>query len=258
MLPDDKCCCNATQVTSLVVIGGSILICLLLWRSVILAPVKLVVTFLHEASHALATYLTCGKVTGIEVNENFGGVTYSKGGNRCITLTAGYIGSVLWGCIFLFLSVGKTSRLVGAAIFIAACVITPLVLRVKTKRTCGCRSGTHIILLLCILTLGAIMAAFWVWREMKTLKVDPVQIYLLSIGTWCTLHALYDVTSDTFIHKVDDRTRGQSDAVMLANEICGTARMWGLIWSLVSFTVFGLAISGIVIIESSNRDDCFQ
>eukprot|EP01057_Protomagalhaensia_wolfi_P002329 Protomagalhaensia_wolfi_Nauph_80__2328@NODE_2526_length_1067_cov_191_587549_g1979_i0_p1_GENE_NODE_2526_length_1067_cov_191_587549_g1979_i0NODE_2526_length_1067_cov_191_587549_g1979_i0_p1_ORF_typecomplete_len104_score1_56Peptidase_M50B/PF13398_6/1_4e08_NODE_2526_length_1067_cov_191_587549_g1979_i0616927 len=100
------------------------------------------------------------------------------------------------------------------------------------------------------------MVGFWVWREMMTLRVDPVQIYLLSVGTWCTLHALYDVTSDTCIHKVDDETRGQSDAVMLANEICGTARMWGLIWSLASLGVFALAIFGIIIIESSNRNDC--
>eukprot|EP01053_Blabericola_migrator_P003436 Blabericola_migrator_1__3435@NODE_2010_length_3428_cov_136_110384_g1276_i0_p2_GENE_NODE_2010_length_3428_cov_136_110384_g1276_i0NODE_2010_length_3428_cov_136_110384_g1276_i0_p2_ORF_typecomplete_len246_score21_92Peptidase_M50B/PF13398_6/8e35NADHu_oxrdase/PF10785_9/58NADHu_oxrdase/PF10785_9/3_8_NODE_2010_length_3428_cov_136_110384_g1276_i026883425 len=208
-LTEDKCCCNATQVTSLCVIGGSALLCLMLWRCKILAPIKLVVTFLHESSHAIATWMTCGKVVGIEVNEDFGGVTMSRGGHRCITLTAGYIGSVFWGCLFIFLSFGKTSRYVGATLFIAACVLTPIILRVKSKTMCGCRCTTHLLLAFSIWVFGAIMIAFWVWTKVKTLKVDPVQIYLLSIGTWCTLHALYDVVSDTFIHKIDDGNRGE-------------------------------------------------
>eukprot|EP01055_Gregarina_sp_Pseudo9_P002101 Gregarina_sp_Pseudo_9__2100@NODE_2463_length_988_cov_27_070601_g2266_i0_p1_GENE_NODE_2463_length_988_cov_27_070601_g2266_i0NODE_2463_length_988_cov_27_070601_g2266_i0_p1_ORF_typecomplete_len254_score24_78Peptidase_M50B/PF13398_6/8_7e39DUF4245/PF14030_6/2e02DUF4245/PF14030_6/5_3Rhomboid/PF01694_22/1_1e02Rhomboid/PF01694_22/0_81Rhomboid/PF01694_22/1_1e03TMEM220/PF15071_6/6_5e02TMEM220/PF15071_6/1_1e03TMEM220/PF15071_6/0_66_NODE_2463_length_988_cov_27_070601_g2266_i0123884 len=244
------CCCNTLQIVSLATIGASGLICILLWRSVFLAPIKLVVTFLHESSHAIAALLTCGKVTGMEVNENFGGVTYAKGGSRCVTLTAGYIGSVCWGCLFLLLSINETSRLVGAAIFIAACVATPLVLRIRSHRTLMCKCATHIVLWIAIWTLAAIMIAFWVWREMKHPKVDPVQISLLSVGTWCTLHAVYDVTSDTLCHKVDDKTRGQSDAVMLANEICGTPRMWGLIWSLFSLGVLALVIFGLIALDS--------
>eukprot|EP01054_Gregarina_sp_Poly1_P002857 Gregarina_sp_Poly_1__2856@NODE_1798_length_3309_cov_273_995065_g302_i2_p2_GENE_NODE_1798_length_3309_cov_273_995065_g302_i2NODE_1798_length_3309_cov_273_995065_g302_i2_p2_ORF_typecomplete_len264_score10_51Peptidase_M50B/PF13398_6/4_4e40CcmF_C/PF16327_5/1_5e03CcmF_C/PF16327_5/0_085_NODE_1798_length_3309_cov_273_995065_g302_i233794 len=248
-----ECCCNRVQIVSLVTICTSFVVCIFLWRSVILAPIKLVVTFLHEISHAGAAVITCGKVTGIEVNENFGGVTHTRGGSRCITLTAGYLGSVCWGCVFMLLSINSTSRLVGAALFIAACLLTPLVLRVKSKRTLGCRCTTQLILTIVIWLLGSIMAAFWAWRELGNPRIDPVQIALLSIGTWCTLHALYDVTSDTLFHKVDDTTRGQSDAVMLANEICGSARMWGLVWSTFSVGALALVIFGLIVLDSGGQ-----
>lgn len=246
-----ECCCNRVQIATLITIGISAAICILLWRTFVLAPIKLIVTFLHETSHALAALLTCGKVTGMEVNENYGGVTYTKGGSRCITLTAGYIGSVVWGCTFLLLSVNPTSRLVGASLFIATCIITPLVLRVKSKKTLGCRCTTHIALLVVIWGLGAAMIGLWIWREKGHPRVDPLQVALQSIGTWCTLHAVYDVTSDTFCHKVDDKVRGQSDAVMLANEVCGSARLWGLIWTLFSLTIFGLVLFGLIALDSN-------
>ncbi|CAN0913601.1 hypothetical protein LINGRAHAP2_LOCUS28031 [Linum grandiflorum] len=56
-----------------------------LWRTVLLTPFKLITVFMHEASHAIACILTCGKVRdsfplltveGIQVHANEGGVTY--------------------------------------------------------------------------------------------------------------------------------------------------------------------------------------
>ena len=38
-------------------------------------PMKLIAVFVHEMSHATACWLTCGKVEGIEVHLNEGGVT---------------------------------------------------------------------------------------------------------------------------------------------------------------------------------------
>lgn len=62
------CCCNTAQIEAFVVIGVTVIITSLLWRSAILAPIKLVAVFLHEFSHASATWLTCGQVVKIEVN----------------------------------------------------------------------------------------------------------------------------------------------------------------------------------------------
>lgn len=61
------CCCNTSQTEAFIVIGATALLTGILWRSAILAPIKLVAVFLHELSHALATWATCGKVSGIEV-----------------------------------------------------------------------------------------------------------------------------------------------------------------------------------------------
>ncbi|PPD83635.1 hypothetical protein GOBAR_DD19425 [Gossypium barbadense] len=53
-------CCNNGQVTFLVTIGVFTVAILVLWRTVLLLPFKLITVFLHEASHAIACELTCG------------------------------------------------------------------------------------------------------------------------------------------------------------------------------------------------------
>ena len=44
--------------------------------------------FLHELGHATAVWLTCGRVTGMEVHPNEGGVTKYIGGIALIVLPA--------------------------------------------------------------------------------------------------------------------------------------------------------------------------
>jgi hypothetical protein len=61
------CCCNTSQTEAFIVIGLTALITGVLWSSALFAPIKLVAVFLHEFSHATATWLTCGKVKRIEV-----------------------------------------------------------------------------------------------------------------------------------------------------------------------------------------------
>lgn len=43
---------------------------------------------------------------------------------------------------------------------------------------------------------------------------------------------------------------GKSDAVMLAEEIMGTARCWGFIWSLISLAALTGTVLGLVAIHS--------
>lgn len=66
--PYGMCCCNTAQYEAFIVMGVTALLTGILWRSVIVAPLKLVAVFLHEFSHASACWLTCGKVNAIEVH----------------------------------------------------------------------------------------------------------------------------------------------------------------------------------------------
>lgn len=54
-----------------------------------MTPFKLITVFLHEVSHALACMLTCGKVEGIKVHADEGGVTQTRGGIYWLILPAG-------------------------------------------------------------------------------------------------------------------------------------------------------------------------
>ena len=77
----------------------SYLICLLgliilAWEYPILYPLKLLVVFFHESSHALATLLTGGSVQELVINKDQGGHVISQGGNLFIVLSAGYIHTI--------------------------------------------------------------------------------------------------------------------------------------------------------------------
>lgn len=116
-------------------------------------------------------------------------------------LTAGYIGSVFWGCLFLMLTPGRVSVRVGAVLFVASCILTPLILRIKNKTLCGCQIGVQIVLSVCIWSVAALVVAFWVIEDKYNPKVNLLQVTLLIMGTICVCHALYDVLHDTLFRK---------------------------------------------------------
>eukprot|EP00510_Aplanochytrium_minuta_P003207 CAMPEP_0184022238 /NCGR_PEP_ID=MMETSP0954-20121128/10481_1 /TAXON_ID=627963 /ORGANISM="Aplanochytrium sp, Strain PBS07" /LENGTH=162 /DNA_ID=CAMNT_0026304563 /DNA_START=119 /DNA_END=604 /DNA_ORIENTATION=- len=103
------------------VIGYSIIIGIF-WRWQFLKPFKLITVFLHEFGHASAALCTGGRVLGMEVNTDEGGVTKTQGGQMCCILPAGYLGSSFFGMFFIIMSADSTSvqiaaGLLGVALF---------------------------------------------------------------------------------------------------------------------------------------------
>src|SRR5574344_630352 len=75
------------------------------WESPLLLPIKYLTVFFHELSHGISAVLTGGEIARIELSFNQGGLCYTAGGIRWIVLSAGYLGSLLWGCAILILNV---------------------------------------------------------------------------------------------------------------------------------------------------------
>ena len=67
------------------------------WRTVPLQPLRVLIVFLHELSHAIVLIATGGEVVAFSINAQEGGQVMGRGGNRFLTLTAGYLGSLLIG-----------------------------------------------------------------------------------------------------------------------------------------------------------------
>ena len=97
---------------------------LMLWRTPLAKPQKLIAVFVHEMSHATACWLSCGKVMAIEVYDNEGGVTKFTGGCQCLIIPAGYIGCAFWGALFVVLSAHRISATCVAGLFAAGLVAT--------------------------------------------------------------------------------------------------------------------------------------
>src|SRR5687767_8967839 len=76
----------------------------LLWPTIWIYPLKIFVVFLHELSHALAGIATGGTVQRITLDPRQRGATYVNGGNAFLMLSAGYLGSLLWGLALLLVA----------------------------------------------------------------------------------------------------------------------------------------------------------
>ena len=77
------------------------------WTAPALIPLKILIVLFHELSHALMTIATGGEVVSMTISADQGGEVLSRGGNRFLTLSAGYLGSLLFGCVLYLLARGS-------------------------------------------------------------------------------------------------------------------------------------------------------
>jgi hypothetical protein len=191
-----------------------------LWDTVLVYPLKVLVVLLHEASHGIAAVVTGGSIDRIEVNADQGGVCYTYGGSRFLTLTAGYLGSMVWGALILI--VASRSRhdrwiCMGLGVFLLA--ITILYVDNNFGRIFGIAFGAGLV-------AGA-----------KYLPYEFSDVTLKTIGLTSCLYAILDIKSDVL-----DRRGIGSDADMLADMTWIPALVWGVIWILAALGAAGFAL----------------
>ncbi|KAL4383108.1 hypothetical protein GQ457_15G024150 [Hibiscus cannabinus] len=225
-------CCNHSQTTFLVTIGVYMVVILLLWRTFLLTPFKLITVFLHEASHAVACKLTCGHVEGIKVHADEGGVTQTRGGIYWVILPAGYLGSSFWGMVLILASTDLLSARIAAGCFLVALVVVLFYAKNWTLR--GLCIGFIIFI-----------AIVWLLQERTTVRI--LRYVILFIGVMNSLFSVYDIYDDLISRRVNS-----SDAEKFA-EICPcpcNGVGWGFIWGMISFIFLGTSVYiGLVILS---------
>lgn len=187
------------------------------WQTPAVVPLKILVVFFHEAAHAIATVLTGGEVISLDISPNQGGSVWSRGGNRFITLSAGYLGSLLIG-IGLLMAAARTKA---DRAVMAGCGIVMLVIATFYIRT-GFALGFTI-------AVGVAMLAV-----SRLLSHGVNDMILRIIGLSSMIYVPYDIFSDTLA-----RSSLRSDARMLAEEFGGTTMMWGVVWLVISLAMIG-------------------
>ncbi|WP_415810761.1 M50 family metallopeptidase [Litorimonas haliclonae] len=75
------------------------------WR--LLYPVRLFVTFLHEFGHAFGALISGGSVEYIRINPDSGGLTVTRGGSPGLIILGGYLGSVFFGNMLVFIGAAR-------------------------------------------------------------------------------------------------------------------------------------------------------
>ncbi len=114
----------------------------------IMYPVRLLITFLHEFGHAFGALITGGDVMNLQVNSDGSGYTVTRGGNRAIILLGGYIGSAIFGNILLYIA-SKFEKGANATLYIlASTMVISALFWFNSLFTTGLLIGFAIILFL--------------------------------------------------------------------------------------------------------------
>jgi len=202
-----------------------------LWSTKYLYPLKMLTVFFHEASHAIAAVLTGGKVTAFELNPNQSGLVRSQGGSQFWLSTSGYLGSCLWGSlIYLSAARSKLDRWVLGLLGLIM-VFIPLYFGGNDySRWFGIFGG-----------LATMITAYF-------LPVPICDLILRVTGLTSMSYAVLDIQYDVLT-----RTDRRSDAVILADNLGGSAIMWGVIWIALSLLVIALTIKFSFRKPSSNK-----
>lgn len=196
---------------------GIFIVIVFLWNTQFVYPLKIFVVFMHEVSHGLAAIATGGSIKEIGVVAQEGGHAITIGGSRFWTLTAGYLGSLLWGGLILVLAArthfGKlTSTIIGVGMIL----ISVLYLRNSFGFLFGIGFGGALIL------VGIFLP-------------DSINGWLLRvIGLTSCLYAILDIKSDVL-----DRSHLRSDARMLHEEVTPyiPTIVWGVLWIGIAIVV---------------------
>lgn len=204
----------------------------LLWShpSQILKPMKLIAVFFHEFSHATMCWLTGGRVEGIEVYNNEGGVTKYRGGRRlcvipagcmcrlddvvCVSLVLNHcthkcprihlstdIGGAVFGGIFVAFSGDRIAATIACSFFIA-CLLTALFYSPN-------KTMAYLNLGFALATLAFILFDWFV-------ATPFIQFVCLYYGVTIGSFSIYDTIEDTVTRKFTI-VRGRSGMNVIRN-----------------------------------------
>ncbi len=182
------------------------------WDTPIVLPLKILVVFLHELSHALAAILTGGEVADLTLSPQQGGRVMARGGNRFVILSAGYLGSLLIGMTLLIAALRTHWDRFVLGMF-GGVMILVTILYVREPFPMLFCAGVGVVMLL---------IAYFLDRRV-------CDLVLRVIGLTSMIYAPYDIFDDTI-----RRSSIHSDAYMLAEYAGGTTMMWGGLWLCLS------------------------
>lgn len=192
-----------------------------LWPTPVLYPLRVFVVLLHELSHAAAAIATGGSVQRILLTADEGGATWTVGGNSFLTLSAGYLGSLLFGLGMLMAAGARPARVRLALGAIGVIVLGAALLLVR---------GAFGLIFTALAGAALLIAA----RRTSI----PVQRTILTVtGLTSAIYALLDIRSDVL-----SRPDLPSDAAML-HEMTGIPTLvWGFAWFAIGVALAWLMV----------------
>ncbi|HET6385744.1 MAG TPA: M50 family metallopeptidase [Armatimonadota bacterium] len=203
--------------------GAAAVVLYLLWHTPLAFPLRYFSVLVHECSHAIAGILTGGAVDRIVLNQHEGGLTFIHGGIPVIFGSAGYLGSILFGCLCLYLSRNRRH----ADLFCMGIGLSLAAMTLLFASPLGDLFG---------FVYGAAAGMLIALVGWKVRTIAPY--FLKFLGVAVCLFGFQDIQSTLFS---SGAALAHSDAGILAHSTGIPAILWALSWlafSTVMFAVF--------------------
>jgi hypothetical protein len=208
----------------------------ILWNvqelDVVVYPLRLFVTYIHEAGHSLAALITGGHVEGFTVSPNGSGLAITAGGTRSLILPAGYLGAAFFGSMLFFLSNRIPRWVNNLAISIGLFMVIFTGMFARPDET-----GSLTALVIGV-GFGVMMILFG-WKAPRLIN----QFLLNTLAVMTALNAVLDVW---YLVSNSSSARGtvQNDATAFSREITPIlpGSIIAFIWSIAAVLMFGFAV----------------
>jgi hypothetical protein len=191
------------------------------FASIVLYPIRLFVTFVHESSHALVAIVTGGSVSEIVIHPDASGYTLTSGGYEPLIATAGYLGATAFGAWLLAL--GRTPGHARFALLAAASIAggaTVLFVRPWDNLFGFCWG--------IVIAVGLAIAR-------KRLAPAAAELLAMFLGVQCALNALLDLRT---LIELSTRYGGEpTDAALMAQLTHVPSVAWAFSWSILALVI---------------------
>ncbi|MGB1288229.1 MAG: M50 family metallopeptidase [Aggregatilineales bacterium] len=198
----------------------------------IVYPLRLFVTYVHEAGHSLAALLTGGEVIGFLVSPNGSGVATTAGGSRALILPAGYLGAAFFGSMLFYLTnrFPSLSNTLATALGIGMVLFTVLFARPD-------ESGLPVALM-----VGSIFGMLMVIIGLRANQL----MTLLLLNVLAVMTALNAVLDVWFLTQQIGASRGavRNDAVAFTEQVTPLipAQFVAFTWMVIAAAMFAVAV----------------
>jgi hypothetical protein len=192
---------------------------------VLLVPVRLFVTYIHEGCHAVMALVTGGMVEQIGVMSSGDGVTVSRGGMPFLIYMAGYVGTSAFGALCLMGARRQgNGKSVLAFMGMAVLAITAL----WTRNGFGLLAGIGVAA-----ALGGLAGL---------LRGRAADLAAALLSVLLCLNALMDLRTLLLLTTVTD---APNDAVFMSQMFGLPPVLWALVWAAASLAITWAALKWV-------------
>ncbi len=227
------------------------------YAGILVYPIRLFVTFVHEGGHAIVGLLTGGSVQSLTVAPDGSGLTYIVPSGWFASLlfsSAGYLGTTFFGVLMLTLirfNVSAKKVLLGCGVLIGVLtlgfgLISP-VFNLLSLRV-GAGSVAFTLITGSLLTVALIALS-------RLLSIRAANFAVAFLAIQCLLNALSDLKTLFFINAPFSGSDIMNDAGNMATATSLPAFLWVMIWIGISLAMISLGLRLYAVGKSAKSGD---